>query len=380
MSEAGQHTPRILHCLPAGAGDVTLHRIREVVAGLGAGLRHEFVVADGADPAELLDALAALGVRPANGFPEVRGGFGPRRFARLAKAMQPYGLVFSYGWPAIDLAMAHTLFCDSMSLPQLFHHEDGEGWDARREAGVRRKWYRRLAFGKIDGIVVATSALASFASEEWQQPKRRIHNIPTAIDTVSFDRPARLDALRVRKREGEHWAGLIAPLDRSVDWSGVIEAFNALPEQWHLVIVGEGRARDAILSAAAELEISHRVHLPGTVRDRAEALALFDMYLLPPGGSTQTLGVLEAMAAGLPLAGHLPAALADLPCDANRELLAGANGKGGLANGLKLLAEDTQLRRKLGEANRERARAQFDRSQMVERYRGLVAAALGREF
>ncbi|MGQ7828697.1 glycosyltransferase family 4 protein [Altererythrobacter sp. Z27] len=373
MSEASQQAPRILHCLPAGAGDVTLHRIREVIAGLGAGLRHEFVLADGGDSEKLLDALSPQGLRPARGFPKVQGGFGPRRFARLARAMQPYGLVFSYGWPAIDLAMAHTLFRDSMALPPLFHHEDGEGWDARRESRVRRKWYRRLAFGKIDGIVVATTALASVASEEWQQPRARIHCIPTGIDTAAVNCPARPDALRVRKRDGEHWIGMIAPLDRSIDWIGVIEGFNALPEQWHLVIVGEGSARDAILSAAAKFEISHRVHLPGTVRDRAEALALFDMYLLPPGGTGQTLGVLEAMAAGLPLAGHLPAALADLPCDANRELLAGANG-------LMQLAEDGELRRKLGDANRERARTNFERSQMIECYRALVAAVLGREF
>ena len=377
MSEAGQNTPRILHCLPAGAGDATQHRIREVIAGVGARMRHEIAVAEGSDPAKLLEGLSALGARPGNGFPKVQGRFGPRRFARLAKAMQPYDLLFSYGWPAIDLAMAHTLFRDSMALPPLFHHEDAQCWDPRAEEGLRRKWYRRLAFGKVDGIVVDSAKLEAVAKNDWQQPQTRIHCIATGIDTVAFSCHARLDALRVRKREGERWVGTIAVLDRNVDWNGLIEGFNALPEQWQLVIVGEGSARDAMLSAAADLEISHRVHLPGAVRDRAEALALFDIYLLSPGGTAQTLGVLEAVAAGLPLAGRLPAALVDLPCDANREVLAGANGKGDLADGLTLLAEDIQLRRKLGEANRERARAQFDRSQMVERYRGLVAAALG---
>ncbi|MFZ9396103.1 MAG: glycosyltransferase family 1 protein, partial [Erythrobacter sp.] len=65
------------------------------------------------------------GIRTLPDFPPLQGAFGPRRLARIAQAMQPYDLAIGYGWPAIDVAMAHTLFRDAMGLPPMVHYESG---------------------------------------------------------------------------------------------------------------------------------------------------------------------------------------------------------------------------------------------------------------
>lgn len=367
---------QVLHCAPAAIGESLNLRIEAVIEGLGAGWRHELTAADrkhGDRPA----SLATGGLRVARDVPAAIDTFGPRRLVRLAQAMQGYDLVLGYGWPAIGLAMAHTLYRDAMGLPPLIHVETGEGWNVRAESGLWRKWYRRLAFGKVAGVVAGDPQIEAVALREWQQLPGRVHHIPVGTDTAAFARAAQPDALRVVKHAGECWAGSIAPLEPGYDWERLLKALAGLPPHWQLVIVGEGQARDAILASAVALELSHRVHLPGPARDLGEALSLFDIFVLPPAGGSQPLRVAEAMAAGLPLAGTLGAAIADMPCEANRALAGGADRPEPLASQFAALAEDSELRRELGEANRARAHALYDRAGLVAGMRRLCLRVAG---
>lgn len=79
------------------------------------------------------------------------------------------------------------------------------------------------------------------------------------------------------------------------------------------------------------------------------------------------------MAAGLPLAGQLAPAIADLPDAANRGLIADHP----LASQLEELASDNELRRELGAANRLRAQQQFDRTRTIARLRELCQRVAG---
>ena len=363
---------RLLHCVPLESGSQALTMVEALTAALGLGWRHELVWAEGGQAAPPAAAVPP-GVRLRADFPSLQGTFGPRRLARLAQAMQPYSLVIGYGWSAIDLAMAHSLYRDALALAPLLHVETGEGWDVQREAGFRRRWYRRLAFGRIAGLVAGNAEVGAAAVRDWQLAPGRIHRITLGIDTSAFQRNPQPDALRVRKRPDECWAGTIATLDRDSDWDGLLSDFAGMPEYWHLVILGEGAARDGILAAALARGISHRVHVPGPVRDHAQALALLDIFLLPPGRLSSPAMVVQAMAAGLPLAGQLAPAIADLPDDANRALIADHP----LASQLEELASDNELRRELGAANRLRAQQQFDRTRTIARLRELCQRVAG---
>ena len=54
-----------------------------------------------------------------------------------------------------------------------------------------------------------------------------------------------------------------------------------------------------------------------------------------------------------------------------------AADEAGLAASLKRLAEDADLRRTIGQANREKAQACFDEAAMIAAYRRLYSAAIG---
>jgi len=61
----------------------------------------------------------------------------------------------------------------------------------------------------------------------------------------------------------------------------------------------------------------------------------------------------------------------------NGPYLAAPGDEGGLAQMIGQLAADPALRVRIGEANRARARAEFDESRMIERYRALYRGLIG---
>jgi glycosyltransferase involved in cell wall biosynthesis len=160
----------------------------------------------------------------------------------------------------------------------------------------------------------------------------------------------------------------------------LVEAMAGLPEEWQLVICGEGPEREAIAAAAEALEVSHRVHLPGAVTDPAKIIGLFDIFALSSASEQFPLSVVEAMAAGLPVAAPDVGDVRRMVADENRGFIAVPGDVQALAAMLAELAGDAGLRARLGAANRERARAHYDAAQMIAAYRAAYGRALGRDF
>lgn len=370
--------PRILHLHSSfDAGGKELRCVR-LINAFGSQAEHAIV---SGDPARR-SAAALLGkgaVVTWPKFPSLTGKPWPARLKRLAEAMAGYDLVCTYNWGAIDAALAHTLFADVYRLPPLVHHEDGFNEDEAAGLKASRNLYRRLALGRSAALVVPSRTLERIAIEDWQQPRTRVRLIPNGIDTGAYAKTARCDALpRVVKRRGELWVGTLAGLRKVKDLPALVRAFAGLPEDWQLVIVGEGPERGAIMAEAERCGIEHRVHLPGFVAEPWRAVGLFDIFALSSRSEQFPISVVEAMAAGLPVAAPRVGDLARMVASENGPLLSAPADGQGLAEALVRLAADRALRKRVGEANRAKARAEYDEATMVERYRALYWGLMGR--
>lgn len=312
-------------------------------------------------------------------FPSLTGKPLPGRLKKLAAAMAGYDLVCTYNWGAMDTAMAHTLFADVYKLAPLIHHEDGFDEDEADGLKRSRNLYRRIALGRAAALVVPSRALERIALETWQQPRSRVRLIPNGIDTRAFGKTPKRDALpRLVKRPGELWVGTLAGLRPVKDLPMLVRAFAALPEPWQLVILGEGPERETILAQAEACGVEHRVHLPGFIADPANAAGLFDVFAMSSRTEQFPIAVLEAMAAGLPVAAPRVGDIGVMVATDNGPFLAAPGDETGLAEALARLAADPALRRRVGEANRAKARTEYDEATMIERYRALYSAAMGR--
>lgn len=354
-------------------------RAAKLINAFGSGIAHDIV---SGQPGALGAAAAidpALQVRLRDDFPALSGKPTPGRLQRLAQALRGYDLVLTYNWGAMDAVLAHTLFRDHLSLPPLVHHEDGFNQDEAQGLKTSRNWFRRIALGRAAALVVPSRRLEAIALDVWHQPRGRVHRIANGIDTAAFARKPRPDVLpRVIKRSGEKWLGTIAGLRPVKNLPRLVRALDRLPEEWQLVILGEGPEREAIRAEALRLELAHRVHMPGFVADPAAAIGLFDLFALSSESEQFPISVVEAMAAGLAVAAPQVGDVPVMVADANRAYVTPAEDEAALAGAIATLADDSRLREALGAANRAKARAEYDEARMIAAYRAVYARALRR--
>lgn len=371
---------RILHLhssFDAGGKEVRAVRLMNAF-GPGAGHTVVSAQAGAYGAAALVDG--AISVDYPQDFPSLVGKPLPGRLQTIARAMRGFDLVLTYNWGAMDAVMAHTLFASAFGLPPLVHHEDGFNQDEAERLKPARNWFRRIALGRASALVVPSQRLERIALETWHQPRGRVRRIANGIATAAYAQKPKRDALpRVVKRPGEFWLGTLAGLRPIKNLPRLVRAFAGLPEKWQLVILGEGPEREAIRAEALRLGVAHRVHLPGFAADPAKVIGLFDLFALSSDSEQFPISVIEAMAGGLAVVSPEVGDVAAMVAEPNRPYVTLAGDETALADALARLATDAKSRATVGEANRARARAEYDEAAMIAAYRAVYGAALGRE-
>jgi glycosyltransferase involved in cell wall biosynthesis len=139
----------------------------------------------------------------------------------------------------------------------------------------------------------------------------------------------------------------------------LIEAFEALPEQWRLVLAGapSGYAAGAILDRARASRASERIEITGYLAAPAieQLYARASIFAFPSLDEGFGIPVLEAMARGLPVVTSNSSALPEVAGDA--ALLVSPHDTSEIAAALLRLAQNADLRQDLAARGEARARA-----------------------
>jgi len=164
------------------------------------------------------------------------------------------------------------------------------------------------------------------------------------------------------------------------DWSTLLSALTELdPETFaELVIVGDGPERERV-EHEVKMRSLGRLRLLGERDDVPDLLSDADVFVLASRSEGLPLSVVEAMAAGLPVVASDVGGLHELVRNGETGVLVPPGDPAALADALRPLLVDRELRRRLGSAGRERAKALFDlsgfRRAHLELYRRKLAAA-----
>jgi glycosyltransferase involved in cell wall biosynthesis len=148
----------------------------------------------------------------------------------------------------------------------------------------------------------------------------------------------------------------------------LVRAAAALPAHVKLVIVGEGPERATIAAEAAALGMADRLVMPGFLAEPHRYVGHFDIFALSSDSEQFPISLVEAMAAGLPAVTTDVGDVKAMVAHENRDLIVPATDEPSFAAALDLLAWDATMRRQLGSANAEKARADFDEMAMISRY------------
>ena len=144
-----------------------------------------------------------------------------------------------------------------------------------------------------------------------------------------------------------------------------------------LVIVGDGPERERIEGAAAAMGLGASLVMPGFLPEPHRYVGLFDIFALSSLSEQFPIGVVEAMAAGLPIAGVAVGDVGTMTTTANQPYITHRD-EVFLRDALNALVADPDLRRRIGIANQARARSEYDEATMIGAYRSLYEEALGR--
>jgi glycosyltransferase involved in cell wall biosynthesis len=206
-------------------------------------------------------------------------------------------------------------------------------------------------------------------------PAARSVVIPNGVDTGEFC-PAPEGRHARRIEVGLPWdgtlighAGRYHPVKNHL---GLVRAFARVAHRYpHTTLVMAGRdvetANDQLLGSIREQRLENRVLLLGERSDMSRLLPALDLYVSPSHSEAFPVGLLEAMACGLPAVATDVGDSRALVGDAGRIIPAGNDGA--LSRGMEaLVALDTSARQTLGERARFRVTDVYSLGHMADSY------------
>ncbi|MFC4292960.1 glycosyltransferase [Sphingorhabdus arenilitoris] len=315
---------------------------------------------------------------PGDAAPSLQGVPGMGRYRQIAKYMKRFNLILSYNWGAMDGVMAHTLLGKTMGLSPLIHHEDGFEADEIERLSRKRNWFRTIALQRSHALVVPSKMLQEIAVKRWHQPFEKVARFPNGVDVKRYSKICQKGSFPgFKKRDGEVVVGTVAGLREVKNIPRLLRAVAAAGDHVKLAIAGDGPQRSNIEALARQLGMEKRLMMPGFVRDPARYIGLFDIFALSSDSEQYPISLIEAMAAGCAVAATDVGDVRSIVDEQSRPYIVPRDDDA-LAEAIRTLASDPDLRERLGERNRNKAYNEYDEQRMFARYRQLYGSAMGR--
>ena len=253
----------------------------------------------------------------------------------------------------------------------------------RRSLGEFKERFGPLGRGldrvarRVPDVIVANSAAVAADSlvREGLDPSR-LRLIRNGISPAQPLAPGERDAIRAGFGFGpdDIVAGAVANY-RSVKGLArlirVVAGLHAELPALRLVLIGDGPLRGALEAQAADLGISASVRVHGPEPDARRLVEAFDLVVGASEAEGLPNALLEAAAAGLPIAATAAGGTVEVVEDGRTGLLVPVGDELALAGAVRRLVQDPELRARLGAAARVHVEATFGMDRMVAEYAAL---------
>lgn len=238
--------------------------------------------------------------------------------------------------------------------------------------GPMRKWLRSRVYRLADAVVAVSRGVAEDLAVSFGIPQSMIHVIYNPVDVPAIRQlseqplPCETDSMPLIVSAGrlEHQKGYPYLLQAMKQ---VIEAGLAC----RLLILGQGTQRRTVETLAEELGISEYVRLAGVDLNPYRWFRKAYLFVLASLYEGFPNVILEAMSCGTPVVSTAcPYGPDEIVCDGVNGILVPPADASSLADAIKRVLQDHELRRRLSAAGLERVR-NFDLHQVVNQYHEL---------
>lgn len=312
---------------------------------------------------------------------EHRGRFDPRTLPRLVEALRrdrtDVVLVTHHHRAALALGRAAALLARVPANVVAVHDMD--------LTRVGKRCLPRWAVETLrisDAIVLLSPSQGEYLHREeqvgrhlWSRTREVV--IPNGVvPGPSVDAAARSAArAALGLGEGDYVVGIVARLSPQKAHHVLIQAFATLRERItaaRLVIVGGGAREGELRSLTAELGLENDVLFTGIRRDVRTLMPAFDVSCLSSVHEGVPMAAIESMVLGIPMVATDCGALPDMIIDGEQGYIVPVGDSITMAERLIRLAEDRELRDRLGASARRRVEESYRLEQTAQGYENLL--------
>ena len=230
----------------------------------------------------------------------------------------------------------------------------------------------RSALLDAAALTAPSAYLAQHAGFTFDLPERlRVRVVPNFVDTTKFEIRAQVQP--ERPFTVIHVSNF-RPVKRAIDAVVSFAEFSRTHTA-RLLLVGDGPDKEASLRKAVELGVNDRVEFLGVRYQVADCLAESDVALVPSGSESFGLSALEALAAGLPVVASRVGGLQDVVKNGETGFTAEVGDTNSFAAHLRTLADNDELRLRMGQAGRADAKRRFRPERALDAYEDILFAA-----
>jgi len=247
-----------------------------------------------------------------------------------------------------------------------------------------RGWFNRSKFRRAARVVCISRFIADQLAN-WGMTRERLAVIPSTVPLPDPELMTPEHREAVRNRLGVapdvKLIGNIAALVGHKDHATLLRAAKVLTQRRpdvRFVIMGDGELKEKLLSLRSELSLEEKVVMTGFVPQAEQCLPAFDVFAM--SSCMEGLGsiVLDAFAAGVPVAATAGGGLSELVRPGENGLLAPVGDAPALADAINCLLQNPALAQELSAKAKKRVEAEFSVARMVEQYQAVYDRILGR--
>jgi glycosyltransferase involved in cell wall biosynthesis len=228
----------------------------------------------------------------------------PSRAYRLAKKLMEnnkYNLINTHF--AIPTGPLGVKLSKNFNTKNILSIHGGDIYDPTKKLSPHKNLILRRKVRKIlndSDIIVAQSSNTKENAINYYSPNKEIKIIPLAYEPSSFKKVSRK---YLNLQNNKKYLVGVGRLVKRKGFDFAIKTISKLPEEFELLIVGDGPEKDNLLTLANNLGVNNRIHLLGQLNEEKKFQYLSNSNLFFLSSVHEGFGIVlqEAMQVGIPI-------------------------------------------------------------------------------
>lgn len=290
-----------------------------------------------------------------------RSLYNPLHMLRIRRYIKHYDIIHVHLFPSLYWVALATLFLRHKTKLIVTEHNT----ENRRRNVSLLKYIDRYVYKKYDKIIAISEGVKENLKKHLGKHDPMICTINNGIDTKRFKEANPYSKNTLGIPENAKIIVQVSSFTAQKDQDTLLKALSLLPEEVHVLLVGDGPLREEKKQLATTLKINHRVHFLGYRTDIPQLLKTSDVSVLSSHYEGFGLAIVEGMAAGNPCIGADVPGLSEVIGEAGILFEKGSHIQ--LKEIVEQLLSDKEYYAKIQKQCTDRAQ-QYDLSPMIDAY------------